>query len=750
MTYSSDSEAEQVMELNEDLYPASNTYLVLPHYNSRNAPSLFKGEPYELQPFLQYYEHLCQEKGVTSPIQKYRGLLRYCSSKIANRLRSLPSHQHENYDKLLEDLEYFYGDGKGCLNMSKVESFTAKWREREIRTIDQFKDYQLKYHGLVGKARELGKIPDSDYNRYFWEGLHESFRIKVENRMLTTNPSLDVSTPFKISKIVKGADYILSPHRFDQHLLTKSKKPKYHYKDSDSDTESDTPSYRPKHHHSPAPDSEAEEESDVPQKPLPQRPTSRVKLPPTPPKTPPTKHQKVKVQEDNEDFDRMIEELSKMNVGTPVYMAAYFQFCRRFPEFKEHLEPPPCRSPPRQEFQRSFPPRQAFNASTQPPPNQVFNANNQPPPPKSFNRPPFSPATGSNAIPQDYTCFGCGKKGHHIRQCEEVQALIQKGQVIRNPTNGMLQWADGGRIFRDQSETWIQAITRGSKQANLMQVSNYNPRSEGISNYIGVSRNEDDACTEDQYDLGWTSGEVDHRQAYGVERTQTVSKKERKKVQQVDRPDITQRVKKLPRSGKVQSPSRQNLPIPEDVNPSGNQARLPKGTTPVDVHQDKFEGKDDSQFHPMTLEEDIPRKSGKDSRKNLPHQSRTPVLKVSNPGSVVAKRNSAIAKEIMKTKLTLDVQEACDISPGLRRELANVVKRVSEDEVPAQEKTGFAGGVIEDDDWETSEDSSNPDEDEDEDDEDSLALGEFVEKEYRLPVARHRVHNIIFREGKWC
>jgi hypothetical protein len=72
---------------------------------------------------------------------------------------------------------------------------------------------------------------------------------------------------------------------------------------------------------------------------------------------------------------------------------------------------------------------------------------------------------------------------------------------------------------------------------------------------------------------------------------------------------------------------------------------------------------------------------------------------------------------------------------------------VSEDEVPAQEKTSFAGGVIEDDDWETSEDSSNPDEDEDEDDEDSLALGKFVEKEYRLPVAREDLLKVGVKLG---
>ena len=101
-----------------------------------------------------------------------------------------------------------------------------------MRSLDQFKTYKLKFHGLVGTAREKRKISSRDVNRYFWEGLNESFRSRVEARMLVTNPDLDVSVPFTIKAITEGADYILNPNRFDQHLTTRKG-----YQSSDSDSE---------------------------------------------------------------------------------------------------------------------------------------------------------------------------------------------------------------------------------------------------------------------------------------------------------------------------------------------------------------------------------------------------------------------------------------------------------------------------------------------------------------------------------
>ena len=80
-----------------------------------------------------------------------------------------------------------------------------------ITSISQFKRYHRKYLELVGEAKKSSQISAWDFDRYFWEGLHEEFRVRVEYCMLATNPSLDVSVPFRMTKIVNAAEYC-HPH----------------------------------------------------------------------------------------------------------------------------------------------------------------------------------------------------------------------------------------------------------------------------------------------------------------------------------------------------------------------------------------------------------------------------------------------------------------------------------------------------------------------------------------------------------
>ena len=57
--------------------------------------------------------------------------------------------------------------------------------------------------------------------------------------MLATNASLDVSVPFRMTKIVNAAEYCLSPNWFDKHLG-------FHmpYPSSDTDPEQELPAKR--------------------------------------------------------------------------------------------------------------------------------------------------------------------------------------------------------------------------------------------------------------------------------------------------------------------------------------------------------------------------------------------------------------------------------------------------------------------------------------------------------------------------
>ena len=307
-------------------YIPANSYINLPAPGSKHAPNQFKGRKYELEPFLEYYEQACERYSVTTSRDKYKGLIQYCAPKVIKTLKSLPSHKDKAYTRLVEELKYFYGDDEAIYNVNKVEAFATKWRQRKISDLEQFKKYHRKYLEIVGEAREADRITSWDYNRFFWEGLHESLRRKVENRMLTTNPDLDVTTPFKISKVVKAAEHILSPHRFDQHLLTRSG-----YNSSDVD-ETDVPP-KPKPSSKPKYREVSEDDSDDSDDDIYPLFKSR---PPTPPKPSP-KGKVVKLKEDDE-VDSLVEELAKMDINKPEFRALSIKILRKDPSLKGELD----------------------------------------------------------------------------------------------------------------------------------------------------------------------------------------------------------------------------------------------------------------------------------------------------------------------------------------------------------------------------------------------------------------------------
>jgi len=670
MTYLSDSEVDQSHQAESSHtprhppsrypspLPSPNLYATLPAQGTKYAPKTFTGRPLELRRFLQYFERTCQRHNITSSVDKYNGLLQYCSDKVLDTLDNLGSSETQDYDQLLDELQYFYGKNEAAYSVGKVEAFTAKWRERKISSIDQFKRYHRKYLELVGEAKKSSQISSWDYHRYFWEGLPESFRTKVEYRMLATDPSLDVSVPFKITKIVKAAEYLLSPNRFDKHLVTRTT-----LLSSDTEPEQEPRARRAKPSRIPASESDSDDDT----KPLFKRKLADLDPPVVPrlPKKSTSKkphHSRV----DDENISELARRLGDISLSNSEYAGLYVKAVSLDPNFKDAFETPRDRAArlaqrPSNRFQRPPFPQQPF--------------------------PPSGPGPSSG----DMHCFGCGKIGHHIRRCNEINDLIQQGVIARESYSGKLTWPDGARIYRSGDETWVQAIN-STRQVNLLQIGRDYRDTDSVYNYLGVCREDDDASTEDQADLGWTSGEVCNRQAFGAERAPRVSRDTRKLVQ-INPPNAAQGVKKFPRGANGQTPGRPQAPIHNHGQFNSNQAGPSKRSAPVDINQHKFEGKGDNQFLPMMVDEDVASKPANNPGKKPAHQDRTGVTKVPNPRAEKGRDTSVIAQDILDSPLTLSVREAVRISPKLRRDLATAAKGEHEPSSQIQEKTGFAGGI---------------------------------------------------------
>jgi len=273
---------------------------------------------------LAYFTRTCERYGVTDPKEKYLGLTQYCSTTVSKFIRSLPSHAKLDYSMLVDELKYFYAHKEVVYSIDKVEAFTAKWRKKQITNLSQFKGYHMKYLELVGEAREGERITMWDYNRYFWEGLPDSLRQKIENRMININPELDVAVPFKISKVVKAAEHILSPHRFDRHLLAQTG-----YDSSEEEDSVPRPKHQPKGRSTRSQQSSSEDSEDDIQ------PLFKPK-PPTPPRSP-SKRKEVTIKK-NDEIDDMLEKLVQTDADKPEFRTLSIKILRKEPNLKAEIE----------------------------------------------------------------------------------------------------------------------------------------------------------------------------------------------------------------------------------------------------------------------------------------------------------------------------------------------------------------------------------------------------------------------------
>ena len=665
----------------------SGSYIDLPTPNTRKAPPTFSGEPDELEPFLESFHRVCIKHNITSSQDQYKGLIQYCTPKLAKTLRSFPSHKEQSFDTLLEELDYFYGNKEPTYNVANVEAFSTKWRSRKITTLNQFVLYHRKYQELVGKAREEGWLSKWDYNRYFWEGLHRDLRRKIEDRMLAADPDLDIGVPFKLKEVASYANKILTPRRFDQHLIDHTV-----YHSSDTEPEEEPPKQRTRKEVfesesedviTPAPkrqvkhkkqkkDESSDHDSDNSIQPLytgKHKANTRTAPPVTPDRA-----------KEEEEFKQLIKKMTAMDISDPEYRALYIETIHKNPEIKDGLRRPVSRP---------------FNQPSYPPPQQF--QRNIPPPPFRREQPPHSQPGGYSTPVQDRRdvyCFACGMRNHQMRDCRQLNGLLNQGTINKNPHSGRLEWPDGSRIMKDANETWIQAI-EGTKQANFVRLSNHVHDPDSVYSYIGVDREEDDASTDEQEELGWSSGQVTDCQAFSAERAERVSKNARRKVQ-FNTPNIPQRMEKFPSSREDHCTGRKHFPPQKDVNLDSNQTRNAGRIMPIDTHKNKFEGKMDDQFLPMQTDQQIVAKSSDNPRKDPTHEQRPNIIKVTNPGSDKGKEISTITQGILDLPLTISVKEACSISPSLRRELGNAVKVTREVSPPTQEKMSLMGELASD------------------------------------------------------
>ena len=643
------------------------SYVNLPSPGSKQAPKSFKGNHREVERFIAHFEYLCSQKSITDPKEKCLGLVQYCSYDVADLIEGLEEYTTNNYDDLIKKFQHLYDSNrrKGEYHIGHIDDFARAWRKEEIRTLEMFLQYHREYIQVAGVLRTTQRIDAKEFNRGFWEGLHRDTRDRIERRMMDDEPALDLSVPFETNKVIKAAEHIFNRNRFDKHIRegrsvgyegekNRGKK-KQNYRDKAEENS----------------DQESEDEEVLPfwKKSQTSDRAERGKSLASPSDKP-----AVKKREEKDEINDLVSKLDGLTIDQPLYRSTYVQLCLRAPKISD-LYPRPSmpnirsyaavetREPP-DERRRDLPPHQQA-----PLPDRRF-------PDRRFEERRFEDR-------RDVTCFGCGNHGHTMNQCAKLEALIDQGHIRR--VIGKLRWADGSNIIKEPEESWASAVVRRLQQRDKVSGTMEEKEQHKGVYLIEVVRNESDAESDEQEELGWRSGTTTegYLQAYGAERTTRISKEAKAKAQLPYSPPKTHRVKEFPSRRHLDKPGRKDLgvvPKNADFNRGQNRFEDIPVPVPIDISPAKFEGELDSQLVPMEVEEVVVGERV-DHRRKVP--LRDAERTIGNIGQTRPKRKKAqseVVNGILSLPLTLSLQEIASISPSVRRDLATTLKAIRDDQ----------------------------------------------------------------------
>ena len=202
--------------------------------------------------------------------------------------------------------------------------------------------------------------------------------------------------------------------------------------------------------------------------------------------------------------------------------------------------------------------------------------------------------------------------------------------------------------------------------------------------FVEIGREESDADTEAQEEMGWRSGSVSvhHLESYGAEQSTKVSREAGNRGPMNSLPR-SQRVKELPVRRNSEGLDQKKFPISKNprLDQSQDQFQVAAELTPFDMSPAKFEGKLDSEFVPMDVEEVLLKKPINDGGKLSMRHPEGLAWKVVQGRPKGGKTQSDVVKGLMEQELMLHLQDIIAILPTMRRNLVAAL-RAMQDNLP--------------------------------------------------------------------
>lgn len=608
----------------------------MPLKGSKHAPKTFKGQYYYVKEFIEDYEALLTTNNVTLDKDKVKLILRYCSYPVVEVIETLPHYTTPNWEDLKKELLSIYDSDQLDQRYKRkhLQKIYRKNRQEKMNSLSHVKAYYRTFQRVAGFLLNKDKITSKEYNLSFWKGIPKSIRPKVESILVRKDASIDLTQPQEVSKVMEALKDLFKRNRFDAEESS----------DSDSEDSSSNDSE----------DSEdSSSESDYPRGHLPTSKKSKhvpkhKKQDKKPPKkharheeeeesdNPPFKsHKSSSYKEPQDDMEDLIRRMQSISINDSLYATLYYRAYKLDPEISQIVPKPGFDG-----FRRTY--RSAPTAGN------------------------IAPGARNNS-PGEYVCYGCGKTGHNVRNCEEINQLIAKGTIKRD-SNGRLTMGDGSPIVRARGEPFVQAIYKMA------------PQTSARTNFIALSSYSPDYTSDSDFESSYSDAFV-----MPVERAKKATKTARELrfegVFPPPRPDWAKGKSTRMRITK----EKENLP-PRNLDQNHMGPAQPVGAQPVQPHGAAFDPDNDDAVMedatpPARRRERSPRNIAQapapnehrtenaslaDKVRKIPVATQSELSKKIKPGQLLDK--------ILNTQLTVTVGEALGTSREVSHSLSEVLK----------------------------------------------------------------------------
>jgi hypothetical protein len=411
----------------------------LPILGTKQAPEKFRGDYTKVDHFIKHFERLLAQHNVVNDTEKCQAVIMYCSRSVTEFIQALDNYITPDWDKLKKDISDFY-DADLDITRYKVRDLTAyvkKTKRVKMGNLSAWKKYARGFIRIGGWLKAQTKISNTEHMVYFWEGIPKTMKKKIEERLLSKNPTRNMTNPFTVDDITTAAEAILQRNHFD-NIFGDSDEEEV----SDEDLTSDDS------------DSESSDDSDAEYKKRRAKKAKKAKLrikrkaaekkkkqkredsedDDTEKKAPARRTAAKKTQEDPE-VETLIRQLNGMSLEDPNYNYLYWKAVKIDKDIDRVVRQPYLGSAIRAQY---------------PPPFQ-----------NQYKAPiaPYIPQGPQPPIQGEIVCFGCGKTGHGMSRCLPINELLAKGTIIKDH-GGRIVNPDGSMIRRQGTETFLQAITR--------------------------------------------------------------------------------------------------------------------------------------------------------------------------------------------------------------------------------------------------------------------------------------------------